>query len=79
MFLTFGRSGILNRSQFWIHINFSETLQDIQSVGLNNLIMMISVTYTKIMISEKETGFVGLSAIREFKRTSTQTIKTLLW
>ena len=63
-------------SQFWIHNNFSETVQDIQSAGLDNLIAMITVAYSKTTISKKGTGFV---AIREFKRDSTRTIKTLLW
>ena len=58
-------SEILNRAQFWIQINFSETLQDIQSVGLDKLIATITVEYTKTVIS-KLTSFVGIIASWEF-------------
>ena len=55
MFLTFARNDeqrILNRSQFWMQINFSEALHDIQSVRLDKLIAMITVLYTMTMISK---------------------------
>ena len=42
----------MNRSQFWTQINISETLQDIQSVGLDKLIAVITMAYTKTMISK---------------------------
>ena len=52
-------SEILNRAQFWIQINFSET------VGLDKLIATITVEYTKTVIS-KLTSFVGIIASWEF-------------
>ena len=83
MFLTFGNSGVLNRSQFWILINFSKRLQDIQLVGLDKLIVaMITMTYTQDYdIENKQALLVELLA-ESFKKRTTRTIipnKRVLW
>ena len=83
MFLTFGNSGVLNRSQFWILINFSKRLQDIQLVGLDKLIVaMITVAYTQDYdIENKQALLVELLA-ESFKKRTTRTIipnKRVLW
>ena len=69
-------NGILNRS---IQINFSETLQDIQSVGFDKLIAMISI-YQDYDIENKQALLVSLLA-ENFKRTTLIIIpnQTLLW
>ena len=83
MFLTFGNSGVLNRSQFWILINFSKRLQDIQLVGLDKLIVAkITVAYTQDYdIENKQALLVELLA-ESFKKRTTRTIipnKRVLW
>ena len=73
----------MNRSQFWILINFSKRLQDIQLVGLDKLIVaMITMTYTQDYdIENKQALLVELLA-ESFKKRTTRTIipnKRVLW
>ena len=59
-------SGILNRLQFWMDIDFSET---------HKLIAIITVAYTKTMISKnKQALLVEVLLAGGFKCTNTRTI-----
>ena len=76
----------MNRSQFWILINFSKRLQDIQLVGLDKLIVaMITMTYTQDYdIENKQALLVEQFELlaESFKKRTTRTIipnKRVLW